>query len=194
MPDIVTNKNIASIIEANKHYHKTFTQSELGTEPTRALSILTCMDCRMDPYKFAGLQDGEAHIIRNAGGRATEDAIRSLIVSHKFLGTTDWCVIHHTGCGMTTVTDEVIGELLEQDLETAVLENGTWANVQRVSSENTKPGSDIGKSIKWYTFTDLEQSVLTDIQLIKDHPLVPSNINIYGFIFDIETGALTAVT
>lgn len=148
----------------------------------------------MDPYKFAGLQDGEAHIIRNAGGRATEDAIRSLIVSHKFLGTTDWCVIHHTGCGMTTVTDEVIGELLEQDLETAVLENGTWANVQRVSSENTKPGSDIGKSINWYTFTDLEQSVLTDIQLIKDHPLVPSNINIYGFIFDIETGALTAVS
>ena len=75
-----------------------------------------------------------------------------------------------------------------------MLENGTWANVQRVSSENTKPGSDIGKSITWYTFTDLEQSVLTDIQLIRDHPLVPSNINIYGFIFDIETGALTAVS
>jgi len=148
----------------------------------------------MDPYKFAGLQDGEAHIIRNAGGRATEDAIRSLIVSHKFLGTTDWCVIHHTGCGMTTVTDETIGQLLEQDLETAILDNGTWVNPERASSANKKPGSDVGKTIKWYTFTDLEQSVLTDIKLIKDHPLVPSHINIYGFIFDIETGALTPVS
>ena len=194
MSDTVNNKNMASIIEANTHYHKTFKQSELGTQPTRGLSILTCMDCRMDPYKFAGLQDGEAHIIRNAGGRATEDAIRSLIVSHKFLGTTDWCVIHHTGCGMTTVTDEIIGQLLEQDLETAVLDNGTWVNPERAFSDNNKPGSDIGKTIKWYTFTDLEQSVLTDIKLIKDHPLVPSHINIYGFIFDIETGALTPVS
>lgn len=194
MPDRANNKNMASIIEANTHYHKTFKQSELGTQPTRGLSILTCMDCRMDPYKFAGLQDGEAHIIRNAGGRATEDAIRSLIVSHKFLGTTDWCVIHHTGCGMTTVTDETIGQLLEQDLETAVLDDGTWVNPERVSSDNKKPGSDVGKTIKWYTFTDLEQSVLTDIKLIKDHPLVPSHINIYGFIFDIETGALTPVS
>lgn len=194
MSDRANNKNMASIIEANTHYHKTFKQSELGTQPTRGLSILTCMDCRMDPYKFAGLQDGEAHIIRNAGGRATEDAIRSLIVSHKFLGTTDWCVIHHTGCGMTTVTDEIIGQLLEQDLETAVLDDGTWVNPKRVSSDNKKPGSDVGKTIKWYTFTDLEQSVLTDIKLIKDHPLVPSHINIYGFIFDIETGALTPVS
>ena len=194
MSDRANNKNMASIIEANTHYHKTFKQSELGTQPTRGLSILTCMDCRMDPYKFAGLQDGEAHIIRNAGGRATEDAIRSLIVSHKFLGTTDWCVIHHTGCGMTTVTDEIIGQLLEQDLETAVLDNGTWVNPERASSANKKPGSDVGKTIKWYTFTDLEQSVLTDIKLIKDHPLVPSHINIYGFIFDIETGALTPVS
>ena len=194
MSDRANNKNMASIIEANTHYHKTFKQSELGTQPTRGLSILTCMDCRMDPYKFAGLQDGEAHIIRNAGGRATEDAIRSLVVSHKFLGTTDWCVIHHTGCGMTTVTDEIIGQLLEQDLETAVLDDGTWVNPKRVSSDNKKPGSDVGKTIKWYTFTDLEQSVLTDIKLIKDHPLVPSHINIYGFIFDIETGALTPVS
>jgi carbonic anhydrase len=194
MSDRANNKNMASIIEANTHYHKTFKQSELGTQPTRGLSILTCMDCRMDPYKFAGLQDGEAHIIRNAGGRATEDAIRSLIVSHKFLGTTDWCVIHHTGCGMTTVTDEIIGQLLEQDLETAVLDGGTWVNPERVSSDNKKRGSDVGKTIKWYTFTDLEQSVLTDIKLIKDHPLVPSHINIYGFIFDIETGALTPVS
>ena len=194
MSDKTDNQNIPSIIEANTQYHKTFSQSELGSQPTRGLSILTCMDCRMDPYKFAGLQDGEAHIIRNAGGRATEDAIRSLIVSHKFLGTTDWCVIHHTGCGMSTVTDDVIGDLLAQDLETAVSEDGAWVNPPRETTENTKPGSDVAKTMKWYTFTDLEQSVLTDIQLIKDHPLVPSNISIYGFIFDIETGALTPVS
>ncbi len=147
----------------------------------------------MDPYKFAGLLDGEAHIIRNAGGRATEDAIRSLIISHKFLGTLDWFVIHHTNCGMTLVTDDVIGELLEGDLETAVLEEGVWVNPKRESTANTKPGSAVGKAIDWHTFTDLRESVLKDISTIRNHNLVPNHINIFGFIFDVKTGKLTPV-
>lgn len=147
----------------------------------------------MDPYKFAGLLDGEAHIIRNAGGRATEDAIRSLIISHKFLGTLDWFVIQHTNCGMTLMTDDVIGELLEGDLETAVLEEGVWVNPKRESTANTKPGSAVGKAIDWHTFTDLRESVLKDISTIRNHDLVPNHINIFGFIFDVKTGKLTPV-
>ena len=121
-------ENFLAFIEANKHYSKSFDQSELQPAPTKHFAILTCMDARMDPYKFAGLNDGEAHIIRNAGGRATDDAIRSLIISHKFLGTLEWFVIHHTNCGMTLVTDEKIGELLDDDLETAVFDGENWLN------------------------------------------------------------------
>jgi carbonic anhydrase len=186
-------KNFASIIEANTHYTKSFSQSELQPQPTRHIAILTCMDARMDPYKFAGLFDGEAHIIRNAGGRATEDAIRSLIISHKFLGTLDWFVIHHTNCGMTLVTEEQIGNLLENDLETAVLKDGVWVNPERNSTDNTKPGSRLGKSINWHTFTDLKESVLKDMNSIRNHELVPSHINIFGFIFDVKTGKLSPV-
>ena len=148
----------------------------------------------MDPYKFAGLNDGEAHIIRNAGGRATDDAIRSLIISHKFLGTLEWFVIHHTNCGMTLVTDEKIGELLDDDLETAVFDGENWLNPPRESSNNAKPGSDAGKCMQWHTFTDLNQSVLNDMTTIKNHPLVPSHIRVYGFIFDVKTGKLAPVT
>ena len=185
--------NLTSIIEANTHYSKSFSQSELQPQPTRHISILTCMDSRMDPYKFAGLLDGEAHIIRNAGGRATEDAIRSLIISHKFLGTLDWFVIHHTNCGMTLVTEDIIGELLEDDLETAVIEDGVWINPKRDSTVNTKPGSAAGKAIDWHTFTDLKESVLKDMSTIRQHELVPSHINVFGFIFDVKTGKLTPV-
>ena len=185
--------NLAALIEANKHYSKTFDQSELQPAPTKHFAILTCMDARMDPYKFAGLMDGEAHILRNAGGRATEDAIRSLIISHKFLGTLEWFVIHHTNCGMTLVTDEKIGDLLEEDLETAVFDGETWINPARDASDNRKSCSDAGKSMAWHTFTDLNQSVLTDMETIKNHPLVPSHIKVYGFIFDVKTGKLTPV-
>lgn len=188
------SKNLSALIEANTHYTKTFAQSELQPAPTKHFAILTCMDARMDPYKFAGLDDGEAHIIRNAGGRATDDAIRSLIVSHKFLGTLEWFVIHHTGCGMTMVSDEKIAELLEGDLETAVFDGNAWSNPQRETSENTKPGSDLGKCLQWHTFTDLRASVLNDVDKIKNHDLVPSHIKVYGFIFDVKTGKLSPVS
>ena len=147
----------------------------------------------MDPAKFAGLAEGDAHVIRNAGGRATEDAIRSLIISHKFLGTLEWFVIQHTGCGMATVTDQQIGELLEEDLETAVHDGEKWVNPKRESSDNTKPGSSVGKHMHWHSFTDLEQSVRDDVQLIKNHELVPSHIQVYGFIYDVKTGELLPV-
>ena len=185
--------NLAALMDANQYYSKTFDQAELKPAPTKHFAILTCMDARMDPYKFAGLNDGEAHIIRNAGGRATDDAIRSLVISHKFLGTLEWFVIHHTNCGMTLVTDEAIGDLLESDLETAVHNGICWVNPERQQSENTKPGSSLGKKIEWHTFTDLRESVLNDMNLIRNHELVPNHIKIHGFIFDVKSGRLSAV-
>ena len=148
----------------------------------------------MDQAKIAGLSEGDAHVIRNAGGRASDDAIRSLIISHKFLGTTEWFVIQHTGCGMATVTDAEIAQLLEEDLETAVHNGQCWENPQRESSANTKPGSDLGHSIHWHTIADLQQSVLDDVKTIQNHPLVPSHIRVHGFIYDVKTGQLGRVS
>ena len=107
---------------ANQAYvHGFGKKGELGLPPARGFAILTCMDARLDPAKYAGLAEGDAHVIRNAGGRATDDAIRSLIISHKLLGTKEWFVIHHTNCGMELFSDEIIADLLEDDLSTAVL-------------------------------------------------------------------------
>ena len=186
--------NLAALLEANKSYADTFDLSHLPSPPARHFAILTCMDARMDPAKIAGLSEGDAHVIRNAGGRASDDAIRSLIISHKFLGTTDWFVIQHTGCGMATVTDAEIAQLLEEDLETAVHNGELWENPQRASSENTKPGSDLGHSIHWHTIADLQKSVLDDVQTIQNHPLVPSHIQVYGFIYDVKIGQLGRVS
>jgi carbonic anhydrase len=189
----LASKNIAGLLDANDAFAKTFDQYDLPAVPSKQFAIVTCMDARMDPSAFAGLAAGDAHVIRNAGGRATEDAIRSLVISHKFLGTTEWFVIQHTHCGMATVTDEEIGALLEQDLETAVLDGERWSNPQRDSSENTKPGSDLGKCLSWYTIDDLRESVVGDVKLIQDHQLVPSHIKVHGFIYDVKTGLLVPV-
>ena len=188
-----SSENLTTLVNANQDYASTFDKSDLAAPPARRFAIVTCMDARMDPAKFAGLAEGDAHVIRNAGGRATEDAIRSLIISHKFLGTLEWFVIQHTGCGMATVTDQQIGELLEEDLETAVHDGEKWVNPQRENSDNTKPGSSAGKHMHWHSFTDLEQSVRDDVQKIKNHELVPSHIQVYGFIYDVKTGQLLPV-
>ena len=187
------NKNLSEMMELNEAYKAIFDKAGLGAQPGRRIAILTCMDCRLNPYEFAGLKDGEAHIIRNAGGRATDDAIRSLVVSHKVLGTKDWFVIGHTECGMSKITDEVLGKLLEQDLETASLEKGIWINPKRDSTKNSKPGSAFGKMINWGTFTDLHQTILDDIDTIRQHPLVSSHVNIHGLIFDVHTGGLKII-
>jgi len=188
------SENLAALLEANKSYADTFDQSHLPSPPARHFAILTCMDARMDPAKITGLSEGDAHVIRNAGGRASDDAIRSLIISHKFLGTTEWFVIQHTGCGMATGTDAAIAQVLEEDLETAVHNGERWENPQRDSSANTKLGSDLGHSIHWHTIADLQQSVLDDMQTIQNHPLVPSHIQVHGFIYDVKTGQLSRVS
>jgi carbonic anhydrase len=120
------------VLAANAAYAKAFGDKvNLARPPARRFAVLTCMDARLDPAKFAGLAEGDAHVIRNAGGRASDDAIRSLVISYKLLGTREWFVIHHTDCGMETFTDEIMRELLARSLETAALDQNGWRDVGR---------------------------------------------------------------
>jgi carbonic anhydrase len=148
---------------------------------------LTCMDGRLDPAKFAGLSEGDAHVIRNAGGRASEDAIRSLVISYKLFGTREWFVIHHTDCGMLTFTNDIMRDLLSKSLETAIIEDGKWVDI------GTGSGSDAGEYIEWLTIRDLTESVVADVTRIRTHPLVPATIPIYGYIYDVSNGRLVEV-
>lgn len=185
---------LSSVIESNNDYVESFDKGDLIIFPGKKFAILTCMDARLDPAKFSGLAEGDAHVIRNAGGRATDDAIRSLVISHKLLGTLEWFVIHHTNCGMELFSDEIIGDLLEEDLETAVFDGESWKNQNKDNSENSKPGSNSGKYIKWHSFNGLKQSVIDDLDRIRNHELVPSHIKTYGFIYDVTTGKLIPVS
>src|ERR1700682_4497945 len=113
---------LKEVLAANRTHAAEFgDKSNLAMAPARRFAILTCMDARLDPAKFAGLAEGDAHVIRNAGGRASDDAIRSLVISYKLLGTKEWFVIHHTDCGMLLFTDEIVRDLLSKSLETAAL-------------------------------------------------------------------------
>jgi len=179
-----------SITRNNKNYSENFDKSNLGSQPAKSIAILTCMDTRINPLKLCGLKVGEAHIIRNAGGRVTDDAIRSLIISYKLLGTKDWFIIQHTDCGLSKITDEKITNLLEIDLETAIFENGDWRGNKNSNSES---GSTDGSKIKWYTFSNLRESILGDLEKINNHSLIPKNINVYGFVYDVKTGKLESI-
>ena len=115
---------------ANDRYAEDFgDKGKLAMPPARRFAILTCMDARLDPAKYAGLAEGDAHVIRNAGGRASDDAIRSLVISHKLLGTREWFVVHHTDCGMETFTNDVMADLLSSSLETATVDQSGWHDI-----------------------------------------------------------------
>jgi len=176
------------VLAANNAYVADFgDRSELALPPARRFAILTCMDARLDPAKYAGLSEGDAHVIRNAGGRASDDAIRSLVISYKLLGTREWFVVHHSDCGMEFFTDEVIRGLLGQSLETAELGADGFRDV------GTGPGSAEGNYIDWLTISDRDQSVVEDVARIRAHPLVPRTIPIYGYVYDVKTGALIEI-
>lgn len=183
------NSVLPEVLDANQRYAASFgRKAELALPPARRFAILTCMDARLDPAQYAGLAEGDAHVIRNAGGRASDDAIRSLVISHKLLGTREWFVIHHTDCGMMLFDDKVMGSLLEQSLDTADYTDGSWRDHGR------GPGSNQGHFIDWLTFTNLKQSVVDDVRRIREHPLVAPDIPIYGYFYDVKTGKLVEVT
>jgi len=182
------SKIVADVLAANRAYAARFgDKGTLPMPPARQFAILTCMDARLDPAQFAGLAEGDAHVIRNAGGRATDDAIRSLAISYKLLGTREWFVIHHTHCGMETFTDEVMCGLLAQSLTPAVLDASGWHDI------GPGPGSTEAMFIDWLTIRDQVESVCADVRRLRTHPLVPRVIPIYGYIYDVQTGQLVDV-
>lgn len=176
------------VLDANQTYVELFgDKGSLPLPPGRHFAILTCMDARLDPAKYAGLAEGDAHVIRNAGGRASDDAIRSLVISYKLLGTREWFIIHHTDCGMELFTDEIIRDLLAHSPETATVDASGWHDV------GEGPGSRAGDSIDWLTVSDREGAVIDDVRRVRTHPLVPKTIPIYGYIYDVKTGTLNEV-
>ncbi|MDF5716365.1 MAG: carbonic anhydrase [Rhizonema sp. NSF051] len=180
---------LEEVLFANQTYVENFgDKGQLALPPARRFTILTCMDARLDPAKFAGLAEGDAHVIRNAGGRASDDAIRSLVISYKLLGTHEWFVIHHTECGMETFTDRTIRDLLASSLKTATLDETGWHD------NGEGAGSTEGEYIDWLTIDDQVKSVYADVKRIRFHPLVPREISIYGYIYDVKTGKLIEVT
>ena len=160
---------IQKMLEANRQFAGSFTQGDLPMPPARHVAILTCMDARIHPAKVLGLEIGDAHVIRNAGGRASDDAIRSLIISSRLLATTEFAVIHHTECGMLTFTNDDLHAKLHE-------ETGTDAT-----------------HIDFLTFSDLEQSVRDDIDRILQTPFIDPSIPVSGYIYDVHTGKVEQV-
>jgi len=157
-------------LKGNESYARDFKLGNLPMPPGRKLAIVACMDARLNVEEFLGLKTGDAHIIRNAGGIVTEDAIRSLIISHHLLGTQEFIIVNHTDCGMLTFKDEELA---------AKLEAGT--NAAAVTPQ------------RFYAFPDLEANVRQQIQRVKSHPWIPANISVRGFIYDVKTGKLNEV-
>lgn len=154
---------------ANERYAASFEGGDPLSPPARGIAVVTCMDARLHPEKFLGLDLGDAHVIRNAGGRVSEDAIRSIVISERLLGTEEILVIHHTDCGMETFENEDLAAKIKEDL-------GVDAT-----------GRD------FLPFSDLEQSVRDDVETLQNSELIPEDIRIVGAIYDVETGELREV-
>jgi carbonic anhydrase len=162
---------VDELLKANNEYAKKFSLGELPMPPARKLAIVACMDARLILSQILGLKAGDAHMIRNAGGIVTEDALRSLILSHHLLGTQEFVIINHTDCGMLTFKDEDLLARLQQ-------ESGTSAVVPA----------------RFHAFADLEVNVREQIEKIKSHPWVPEHISVRGFVYDVKTGKLNEVS
>ena len=160
------------LIVANADYVAAFDKGDLPMPPGRQVAIVVCMDARIDPAKALGLDEGDAHVIRNAGGRA-EDAIRSLVISQQLLGTKVVAVIHHTDCGMLTFTNDVLRGKVGESL-------GTKA-------------ADVAGSIDFLPFQDVEQSVREDLATIRNSPLIPDTYPVRGFVYDVTDGSVSEV-
>ncbi len=161
------------IKSANERYSQEFQKAGKGSlpmPPGRKLAVITCMDARLDPNGFLGLHEGDAHVIRNAGGRADDDALRSLVISQELLGTDEVIVIHHTDCGMLTFTNDQLRQKLKE-----------------------RYGKDPG-NVDYLPFADLEQSVRDDVETIRSYPFARKNTRVSGYIFDVRSGRLREVT
>ncbi len=160
---------IEAFLAANQQYATVFDKGELPLPPACQIAVLVCMDARIDPAKALGLTEGDAHVIRNAGGRASDDALRSLAISQELLGTREVAVIHHSDCGMLSFTNEQLRQRLQEHL-----------------------GAD-ASGVDFLPFDDLDQSVRDDVATIRSSPLIADDVSVSGFVYDVRTGRLRRV-
>ena len=156
---------VDEVTEANQSYASGFAKGDLPMPPGRKFAVVTCMDARLDPARFLGLEEGDAHVIRNAGGLVNDETIRSLVISHHLLGTQEAVVIGHTGCGMLTFTNADLHEKLG-------------------------PGSE---NIDFQPFPDVAERVRESVETIRSHPLLPDSFGASGFVYEVETGRIEPV-
>lgn len=159
---------VEEIVAANDTYAAGFTKGHLPMPPGRKFAVVACMDARLDPARALGLEEGDAHVIRNAGGRAA-DAIRSLVISQRLLGTEEVIVVHHTDCGMLTFDNDTMYGICREQL-----------------------GAD-ATDIDFLPFSDVEQSVRDDVELIRSSSLIPNDMKVTGFIYDVKDGTISRV-
>ncbi len=176
-----------AFLQANERYVANFKDGDLPLIPRRRAAIVTCMDCRIDPDRIMGLEIGDCHVIRNAGGRASDDAIRSLVISYKMLQTNSFFIIHHTDCGLASFDHATMRDLLASSLEPAVRTEDGWTDV------GEGPGTVEGDYVNWLTFTDPQTALIEDVRRVRNHPLVPRRIPIHGMIYDVTTGKLITI-
>lgn len=162
---------IKEVLKHNEDYARNFNLGDLPMPPGRKLAVVACMDARLTVEEVLGLKTGDAHIIRNAGGIVTEDALRSLIISHHLLGTEEFMIINHTDCGMLTFKDEDLCVKLQDQTGTATV-----------------------APVHFHAFSNLEENVRRQIQKVKSHPWIPEHIPVRGFIYDVTTGGLPEVS
>jgi carbonic anhydrase len=156
------------LISNNESYARSFRKGELAMPPAKHVAVLACMDARLDVHKILGLEEGEAHVIRNAGGVATDDAIRSLVISQRLLGTTEIILIHHTDCGMLTFKDDDLKAKIQDEV-------------------------GIRPQFALEAFDDVEDDVEQSIARIKASPFVPNKTSVRGFVYDVSSGRLDEV-
>jgi carbonic anhydrase len=157
-----------TLVENSKRYREGFDKGDLPLPPGKKIAVLACMDARLNPYGLLGLEEGDAHVIRNAGGVVDDDAIRSLAISQNLLGTEEIVLVHHTDCGMLTFTDEELAQKLEDET---------------------------GQRPEWsaHAFSNLEDDVRSGIAKIRESPFIPRTDSVRGFVYDVHTGALDEV-
>ena len=160
---------LPGLIEANGTFADGFTDGDKGLPPARPVAVLTCIDARLHPERFLGLSIGDAHVLRNAGGRATDDAIRSLVISSWLLGTREFVVIHHTDCGMTHFTDDVLQGMIKEET-----------------------GEDVSQ-VEFLSFSDLDASVREDVERIGSLRILPEGVSVSGYVYDVNDGRLREV-
>jgi carbonic anhydrase len=158
-----------AIRKANETYAAVFDKGDLPMPPGRRFAVVTCMDARLDPAKFLGLDEGDAHVIRNAGGLVTDDALRSLVISHWLLGTQEAVVVAHEDCGMLTFRNEDLQQKLTDEI-----------------------GAD-ASHVDFHPFPDLDESVRTSVERIRSHSLLPDSFEAHGFVYDVRSGALREI-